>query len=289
MYKRIPSRRRVLRLTLVTLCMIAGLAACDTTTNQETGRMIVVEAYLYAGEPVDDIRLKLDVPLAGADTVDTPVTDAIVRLSTGGESFVVESVGSDGRYAYAGNDLIVLPGSEFELTIEWREELITARTVVPSVPTGAAISAAQVEITPPGAGGPGGFGGGRPGQLTDDNVTVSWVNPDEELYYVVVESAITGDPEYILPEFIRDRFTGFRFVAPPTRLNVFDIQLLQLEVYGEHRATLYHVNQEYANLYENRQQDSRDLNEPPTNIVGGVGVFSAFSGVTLAFEVVAGE
>ena len=43
------------------------------------------------------------------------------------------------------------------------------------------------------------------------------------------------------------------------------------------RIRLYRVNQEYADLYEGRVQDSRDLNEPPSNIVGGLGVFSAFA------------
>ena len=37
------------------------------------------------------------------------------------------------------------------------------------------------------------------------------------------------------------------------------------------------MNQEYADLYEGRVQDSRDLNEPPSNILGGLGVFSAFA------------
>ena len=34
---------------------------------------------------------------------------------------------------------------------------------------------------------------------------------------------------------------------------------------------MYRVNEEYAGLYENQTQDSRDLNEPPSNIEGGLG------------------
>ena len=37
--------------------------------------------------------------------------------------------------------------------------------------------------------------------------------------------------------------------------------------------------------YENLEQDSRDLNEPPTNIVNGLGIFSAFNSMNVFFEV----
>jgi hypothetical protein len=43
---------------------------------------------------------------------------------------------------------------------------------------------------------------------------------------------------------------------------------------------VYRINQEYADLYRTRQQDSRDLNEPLSNVVNGLGVFSAFNGVS---------
>ena len=48
---------------------------------------------------------------------------------------------------------------------------------------------------------------------------------------------------------------------------------------------LYRVNEEYADLYEGLNQDSRDLNEPPSNVRGALGVFSAFSADSAFFEV----
>jgi len=53
---------------------------------------------------------------------------------------------------------------------------------------------------------------------------------------------------------------------------------------GKHRVKVYRVNQEYADLYQSRNQDSRDLNEPLTNIVNGLGVFSAFNSDSVFFE-----
>jgi len=56
--------------------------------------------------------------------------------------------------------------------------------------------------------------------------------------------------------------------------------ILTLTHYGQHR-----VNDEYADLYEGLEQDSRDLNEPPSNIHGALGVFSAFSADSAFFRV----
>ena len=66
-------------------------------------------------------------------------------------------------------------------------------------------------------------------------------------------------------------------MSAPTPADSTTISQLSLTHLGEHRIRLYHVNQEYADLYEGRVQDSRDLNEPPSNIRGGLGVFSAFA------------
>jgi len=46
---------------------------------------------------------------------------------------------------------------------------------------------------------------------------------------------------------------------------------------------LYRVNQEYVDLYKSRDQDSRNLNEPLTNIENGLGIFSAFANDSVYF------
>ena len=47
--------------------------------------------------------------------------------------------------------------------------------------------------------------------------------------------------------------------------------LLTLTHFGDHRLELYRINDEYADLYQGLNQDSRDLNEPPSNILGAPG------------------
>ena len=38
-------------------------------------------------------------------------------------------------------------------------------------------------------------------------------------------------------------------------------------------------------LFKNLEQDSRDLNEPPSNIVNAIGIFTAFALDSVFFEV----
>lgn len=46
------------------------------------------------------------------------------------------------------------------------------------------------------------------------------------------------------------------------------------------------VNDEYVNLYNSLNQDSRELNEPYTNIQNGLGIFTAFNSDTLYLQVI---
>jgi len=62
--------------------------------------------------------------------------------------------------------------------------------------------------------------------------------------------------------------------------------LIHYTQYGTHKVTIYHVNEEYALLYETSTQDSRDLNEPYTNINNGLGIFSGFASQEVYFEVI---
>jgi len=266
-----------------------GLSACDDSASSGVlDDLVVVEAYLYAGEPVDDIRLSTAVALNEEDGEAVPISDAEVRLMKGGETYTLVSSDSAGMYHYTGANLTVEAGDVFRLEVAYEGTLAIGETTVPIAP--AAVVLTDDTFTVPTLGQPG-QGGGRPqgGGLQDASIAVTWDNTSENLHFVVIEDRIAGEPDYILPEFIRARFGGFRLVNQPTRNDFQDINLRSLEVVGPHAAIVYRVNQEYADLYENREQDSRDLNEPPSNISGGLGVFSAFHGTQVIFNVVREE
>ncbi|MBK6457995.1 MAG: hypothetical protein IPF87_18230 [Gemmatimonadetes bacterium] len=62
--------------------------------------------------------------------------------------------------------------------------------------------------------------------------------------------------------------------------------MFSLTYYGRYTVRVWRVNEEYAQLYATLQQDSRDLNEPISNVRGGLGVFSAFAADSTSFQVV---
>ncbi|MCH7933634.1 MAG: DUF4249 family protein [Gemmatimonadetes bacterium] len=254
------------------LAVVGVLAAQACTDSDPMGPdtdILVVRAFLFAGEPVADIRVTTTVPLVSEDTLGTPVSDAAVWLERDGIRFdLIATPGAEGAYHYPGSDLVIAEGEVFELGISRGSESLSATTVVPSAPEGFAVSSDVLEVVDLTAGfrGPGGFAFG--------GLIVRWINPERDLFFVVVDNLET-DPEQIpAPEFIRE---ARRFVSAPTPADSTTISQLSLTHLGEHRILLYHVNQEYADLYEGRVQDSRDLNEPPSNIRGGLGVFSAFA------------
>ena len=102
---------------------------------------------------------------------------------------------------------------------------------------------------------------------------------------MVVESA---DDTFIpiFPQQVLDALETFRFVSEPTNESSLSFLAGTLVSFGSYTVEVFHINQEYADLYENRTQDSRDLNEPPSNINNGVGVFSAFNSDRRTFYVV---
>ena len=56
--------------------------------------------------------------------------------------------------------------------------------------------------------------------------------------------------------------------------------------YGTHQIIVYRVNPEYAALYERSGNSTLSLEEPPTNIENGLGIFTGASSDTLYLEVV---
>ena len=255
--------------------MWATQACADSDPVGPDGDILVVRAFLFAGEPVADIRITTTVPLVSEDTVGIPVSDATVWLERDNVRFnLIATTGVAGAYHYPGSDLVVGVGEIFELGISRGSESISATTMVPPPPEGFAVSSDVMEVVDitAGFGGFGGRGGG--GGLACGGLIVRWINPERDLFFVVVDNLETDPAQIPAPEFIRQ---ARRFTSAPTPADSTQISQLSLTHLGDHRIRLYRVNQEYADLYEGRVQDSRDLNEPPSNILGGLGVFSAFS------------
>lgn len=267
--------------SFITALALGVAAACDSDLAfaPEAPDTFVVQAFLFAGEPVTEVTMTEVLPIdADSAAVAAPITDARIAIFREGERFdLAPSEGDPGRYHHPGDDLLVEVGDVFTLAASHGGRTATAETVVPVPPQGLSLSATV--MAPPQFGVRG--GGFQPG--ADDGLVARWENSASALHYVVVDN-IDADPT----PFAESPFGGGfarRLVQRPTADDSALISARSLSWFGRHRVRLYRVNEEYADLYEGLNQDSRDLNEPPSNVRGALGVFSAFSADSAFFEV----
>ncbi len=264
---------------LISTLIISSCTEVNPIISDED--LVVVWAYLYAGEPVDNIKLTSTISLDTDTGFAPPINTANVALVKQGIRYECElSQGDSGYYQYAGDDLTISQGDLFNIEIEFEEQFITAKTVVPDPPMEVSISNSVMEV--PDFSDWAAIREWRESGGSLGDIEVTWQNQDNEWFYVTLEN-LEENPEEInsfLPERLRD------WVFPPINDVKYRIRLPLFTHFGMHKITVYKVNQEYVDLYESRDQDSRDLNEPLTNMENGLGVFSSFNSTSVSLNVV---
>ena len=268
--------------TVLTIPLLFMINGCEESELVPEEKMLVVQAYLYTGEPVDDIRVTWLNSFANEDSVCQPVNNAEVTISSNDQVYELELFPGDSGYYYYPGNLPVISGEEYSLEVKVNQEEITASTIVPAKPPYAEISnnviyMKQVES----------FFDMREVERPDP-IDITWDNPDQEYYFFVVEN-LEEDPEFVF-SFMEEEEgffgrRGFYMITEPTQLDFYQIQPMNLTYFGRYVVRFFRVNEEYARLYETIRQDSRDLNEPYSNINNGLGIFTAFACDSLYFEV----
>ncbi len=268
------------------VCVWTIFLSCEEENlNTIAENQYVVEAFIYAGEQVDDVRIKTTFPLSEAEDISTPINTAQVTLMKGGQEYQLTSFGDEGYYRYTGSDLTVETGDVFDLVVEHNGITATATTIVPTPTMGLTLSTDSLLVPQlPLSEGRDAIVEAIGNFLRGSSVEARWDNPTNDLYFMVVE-AVSDTLDPIFPAVVLDALARFRFVSEPTDGETISFLGGTLESFGTYSTRVYHINDEYAALYENRTQDSRDLNEPPSNVQNALGVFSAFNSQEAFFEV----
>jgi hypothetical protein len=255
------------------ICFLAvalTIVACETDpfSPMVEGRF-VVQAYLYAGEPATEIRITHTLPVGSTDSVAPPINNAeVVLIKEGGRYLLVPTPGESGYYHYPGEDLVVTVGDIFDLEVTVQGVTATARTIVPPLPDGVNLSATRVQVD---------------GHWAREPVLVHWSNPGRNWYFVTHRN-IESQPEQIFEGTVIIR-PGL-IISEPTNADSTLISQYTMRHYGRYEVNVHRVNEEYVQLYMSLEQDTRDLNEPVTNINDGIGIFTAFSRRETFFELV---
>ena len=275
--------------------IFASFISCEDEAIYTPDERFVLQAYLYANEPVWDVSIRNAVPLTVTDSIGEPINDAIITLYKNDVAYTLVSSSDTGSYQYVGNDLTVEKDDVFSIEAIVGEKTASGTTSVPDSPEGVTMTVESIvlpEIKLDAVTGRPEFGVMQAlrGLIDEVQLDVVWDNPNELLHFVVIEND-EDDQETLFPDF-GGKFGSsggrgsFQRISAPTRESSYEINFSEIQYWGKYIVKVYRVNQEYADLYENLEQDSRDLNEPPTNIKNGLGIFSAFNSQNFYFRVV---
>ena len=263
---------------LILLSCCLGLNACTDAAGINFNDIPVVEAYLYAGNPVE-LGISRKSSFNTDLNFDPTELDALnIYIKHAGKKYALTPAG-DGQYRSGNNGLDIKEGENYQLEFEFKGKNVSASTEVLSKPQGFSQSETSIAVPkftfPP--------SGNR---NFPDPVKFSWDNPDRSYYLLVVENTESN------PEAIND-FSSLGIDPParlfrvePTQNNSFEVRSQQFQYYGQHRVILYHINPEYALLYQDSGDNSLNIKSPPTNVKNGLGIFTAISSDTLYLKVI---
>ena len=267
---------------LLAAILMMAMMGCKDNPSIPEERQLVLQAYLYADRPVAEITVMQSRPVSSGDASNEMISNASVVLQKGSGNYTLTPSPTVGKYFYAGNDLHVSSGDQFSIAVSANGMSASASTVVPDKPSGLASSLATMTFTHDTMSTP---MGSRVRVMSSDSMVVSWLNAYEQPHYVVIES-IDSTRQLLRSDSLEFGGRSFRFVTEPTTTAFYRVNPSAIQYTGKHKVVLYRVNQEYVNLYTSRQQDSRSLNEPLTNVKNGMGIFTAFASDSLFINIV---
>jgi len=258
------------------LVILFLILSCNQESIEQTDtKTTIVEGYLFSGKPLDSLKITQSNSYGQEDEDLVTIDDMSITIAVDNNQFELTSIGNG---YYQNKNLIIDAGKNYKLAFERDAEIISAETYVPENNT-TSISTNQVELEKIEAGI---FPTG--GINIPDPVEISWNNEDGDYYYVLIKNLET-DPEYV-NENIAQLDGQFIFITEPQIVDFYAIRTRRdLSQFGTYQIIVFRVNPEYAALYEGSSNSTLSLEEPPSNIVNGLGIFTGVSSDTLYLEV----
>lgn len=257
-------------LSLIIVLSLVLLLSCEKDENNVSFEDIpVVEGYLYNGKPLE-IKISRQIPFSDEmEFSDDNIDSLNITLFDGQDYYTLASFGEG---IYKDTNLIVESSNTYEVEFTYNSSLVSASTVVPAKPDNFQSSASEVLISDD-----------IFSENVPEEVELNWNNPDGSYYVIVIENIETNpDP---IREFNSDDIPEQLFRLPPTQSDNFSIKSRRFAYYGNHRVVLYHINPDYAALYDDEQTTSQNLTNPSTEIENGYGIFTGLNTDTLYIDI----
>ena len=273
--------KKILFLLSITLFLISCEEEISVLTLDNSKP--VITGYLYAGQSIDSIRITESISYTSDGTL-TVIDDLNVVISNEEENFELNSTGN-GYYSYPEH--VVKEGLTYEISFDYEGEQVSASTYVNPKKTielsESIVSLEKIEYD-------GTLGGLRDAVPEQIVVDINWDNTELDYYFTIIENT-EANPEYVngIIEFLADNSvlpeTFFR--SEPEITDVHSINSTrELQFFGNYDITVFRLNPEYAALYESIGSSTISLQEPPSNVNNGLGIFTSVTPHHLTLRVV---
>jgi len=259
---------------LATFLLLFWATSCQKSEFVSFDDLPVVEAYLIPGEK---ILVKISQKMPYEDNTpdympDVNTLDIFVIYATRAYQLTLRR---DGVYVDSSGAIPVMTDSTYLLHLVYNGNPVTSSTIIPSKPQSVTQSATSITMEQFDPDDP-------PGPSMPDPVEIMFSNADDSYYFVTVECM-----DSVLVPVIKDSIpSNDIFSSQPVTGTEIDIQPMMIRYFGKNRIILYHINPEYLVFFQQQANTSQNYQEPPTNVVNGLGVFTGINADTLYLEVI---
>ncbi|MDD2798395.1 MAG: DUF4249 family protein [Bacteroidales bacterium] len=243
---------------ILSLLLLSISCNNDNILTADTNQ-VVVQAFLNVGDSVA-IKVTRQFVFDSADSTYEPISGLDIFISDDKASYKLTSKG-EGKYS---SSLITKEGKTYTLSFVYNNKRISATCKAPTKPENFNSTTNYFYI--------------HKTYIADSMsiLTLKWNNPDSNYYFV---SIYFTDPSLnpIDSYFGSSRTKNFE----PSQTDSLRLTERTFRNYGWHRIVLFHINKEYSELFKRYSSNSESLTNPPTNIMNGLGIFTAFATDTL--------
>ena len=258
----------------ITITIAFGSCKKDVLVSSNTKDIPVIQSFLIAG--TDSIAVKVSTlkPYSN-DLLDTvePISGLKIYINN-----ALLTEGSTGKYYIKSSALNIEPNDTFNLKLDYNNAPISSQTIIPSVPQNFSISTDTVQVKQMTSSSKG------PGEMTFVNLELTWDNPSKDYHFLTIEWL--GTTKVYTNSMMSTDDVKTKRVTSSNQDNTYNINQMELGLYGKYRAVLYKINKEYYDLLETTNLNSNDMTNPPSNVSNGWGIFTAMSTDTVYFWVI---
>jgi len=253
--------------------VILSLASCqkENTTNSTSVYVPVVQAYLIPGNLIT-VKLYQQKSLSDTANYGAPITGRQVYISDGSKN-VLLAESPAGTYTYSDQSFLVA-GKTYTLNFKYLTYNVSARTVMPAKPLNFATRYGTIDISSTSNSGPS-------NSILD---VLTWSNPDTLNHILVFLNA--DEKDFPISSFGLS-VRPYNFTINTNRSSYYNLTQNVFPYYGPYQIILFSVNQEYIDLLNSNTSSSTSstLTNISTNIVNGLGIFTAMQADTVSLNV----